>query len=304
MTVEILKPRSQTAKEIRRTLKGLAFCSPWLLGFIFFSLGPILASLYFSFTNYSVLQSPSWAGLANYIQMFSGDKLFWIALGNTFYYTFFSNLIGITVAIILAMLLNMKIRGLSIYRTIFYIPVIVPTVASAIIWLYLFNPQVGVLNFILHTFSIKPIPWLTDPAWSKPSLILMSLWSIGNTIVIFLAGLQDIPGELLEAAQLDGASGFQQIIHIKIPMISSVIFFNLIMGLIGGFQVFTQAYVMTTGGPADSTLFYALYIYRSAFQYFKMGYASAMAWVLFIIILAISMLVFRSSDRWVYYTGR
>ncbi len=303
--VAISQPiRSQRIKEIRRTLKGLAFCSPWLIGFLIFSIGPIIASLYFSFTNYSVLQPPDWAGLANYIQMFSGDNLFWVSLGNTLFYAVFSNLIGGIVALVLAMLLNMKVRGLSIYRTVFYIPVIVPTVASAIIWLYLLNPQVGILNFMLRTFHIGPIPWLTDPAWAKPSLVMMSLWSIGNAVVIFLAGLQDIPGELLEAAQLDGATGLQQILTIKIPMISSVLFFNLIMGLIGGFQVFTQAYVMTSGGPADSTLFYALYLYRNAFQYFKMGYASAMAWVLFIIILAVSLLVFRSSDRWVYYAGR
>lgn len=304
MTSSTYTSRSLRSKSIRRTLKGLAFCSPWLIGFIFLGVVPIFASLYFSFTNYSILQPPRWAGLTNYIDMLTSDRLFRVALGNTLFYTVFSNLIGGTVALVLAMLLNMKVRGLAIYRTAFYIPVIVPTVASAIIWLYLLNPQVGVFNFILNLFHIAPIPWLTDPAWSKPSLIMMSLWSIGNTIVIFLAGLQDIPVELLEAAELDGATGFQQILSIKLPMISSVIFFNLIMGLIGSFQIFSQAYVMTAGGPADSTLFYALYLYNSAFKFFKMGYASALAWVLFVIILGTSMLVFRSSDRWVYYSGK
>lgn len=296
--------RSERSKEIRRTLKGLLFSSPWLAGFLLFSLGPIVASFYFSLTNYSILQSPVWTGLDNYTALLTDDRLFRVSLGNTLFYTVFSNLFGCGLALALAMLLNMKVRGLSVYRTIFYIPVIVPTVASAIIWLYLLNPQVGVLNFLLSAFNVKPIPWLTDPAWSKPSLVLMSLWSIGNAVVIFLAGLQDIPVELLEAAELDGATGLQQILWIKVPMISSVLFFNLIMGMIGGFQVFTQAYIMTSGGPADSTMFYALYLYKNAFTYFKMGYASAMAWILFVIILVVSLLMFRSSDRWVYYAGR
>jgi multiple sugar transport system permease protein len=296
--------RSARNRDIRRVLKGLAFCSPWIIGFIAFQVIPIVASLYFSFTNYSILQAPVWTGVDNYVQLLTSDGQFLTALGNTLYYTIGANLIGGTVALTLAMLLNMKVRGLSIYRTIFYVPVVVPIVASSIIWLYLLNPQIGVITIILRAVGIAPIPWLTDPGWAKPSLILMSLWSIGNAVVIFLAGLQDIPVELLEAAELDGASGFQQIMSIKIPMISSVVFFNLVIGLIGSFQVFSQAYVMTNGGPADSTLFYALYLYRSAFQYFKMGYASALAWILFVIIMGTSALVFRSTDRWVYYAGK
>lgn len=197
----------------------------------------------------------------------------------------------------MAMLLNMRVRGFTIYRTIYYVPVIVPIVASSIIWIQLFNSQYGVLTRLLGLIGIPPIPWLTDLAWAKPSLILMSLWSIGNAVVIFLAGLQNVPKEMLEAAELDGASGFQRIFYVTILMISPVIFFNLVVGLIGGFQVFIQSYVMTSGGPADATLFYLLYLYNSAFKYFKMGYASALAWILFGLIMATSLLVFRSSSR-------
>lgn len=299
-----LKLRSGRGKEIRKTLKGLAFISPWLVGFVAFGVLPILASFYFSLTTYSILQAPRWTGFDNYVQLLADDQLFRVSLGNTLYYTFFSNLIGGIVALSLAMLLNMNVRFLSLYRTVFYVPVVVPTVASAIIWLWLFNPQYGVFNFILSAFGAKPIPWLTSPEWAKPSLILMSLWSVGNAIVIFLAALQDIPKELMEAAELDGASAWQKVWRIQIPMISSVVFFNLVIGLIGSFQVFSQAYVMTSGGPADSTLFYALYLYQNAFQFFKMGYASAQAWILFVIILVVSLLVFKSSNRWVYYAGR
>jgi multiple sugar transport system permease protein len=300
----MIKAHAHTRRELIRLAKALAFCSPWILGFLAFGILPIIASLYFSFTDYSVLQPPRWAGLSNYIKLLTDDRLFWVSLGNTLYYTIIANLVGGTLAITLAILLNMNVRGLAIYRTVYYIPVIVPTVASSVIWLWLFNPQYGILNYLLHLFGIRPIPWLTDPRWAKNALILMSLWSVGNAVVIFLAGLQDIPKELYEAAELDGASAWQKIKHVTIPMITSVIFFNLVIGLIGGFQVFTQAYVMTSGGPADSTRFYALYLYENAFQFFKMGYASGMAWILFLIILFSSLLVFKSSSLWVYYAGR
>ncbi len=296
-------PRVHRRKQLKRLAKGLAFCSPWLLGFLFFGVLPIVGSFYYSFTVYSILQPPRWIGLDNYVDIFTDDRLFWLALGNTLYYAFFANLIGGMLALGLAMLLNMRVRWLSLYRTIFYLPVIVPIVASSIVWLWLFNPQYGVLNYAFSAFNIPPIPWLTDPAWSKNSLIIMSLWSIGNAVVIFLAGLQDIPVELLEAADLDGAGAFKKIRYVTIPMITPVILFNLVIGLIGGFQVFTQAYVMTNGGPADSTLFYALYLYQSAFRFFKMGYASALAWILFVLILGSSLALFRSSSHWVHYAG-
>ena len=198
-------PPSERRKQMKKLAKGLAFCSPWLIGFLFFSIVPILASFYFSFTRYSILQPPRWIGFDNYVNLFTDDRLFWLSLGNTLYYAFFANLTGVMLALGLAMLLNMHVRGLSFYRTVFYLPVIVPIVASSIVWLWLFNPQYGVLNYAFSALGIPPIPWLTDPAWSKNSLIIMSLWSIGNAVVIFLAGLQDIPTELLEAADLDGA---------------------------------------------------------------------------------------------------
>ena len=297
-------PDRARRKQIRQLLKALLFCSPWIIGFLAFSVAPIVLSFYYSFTRYSVLQPPRWIGLQNYIQLLTDDRLFWLSLGNTFYYVILANVIGGLLALTLAMLLNMNVRGLSFYRTVFYVPVVVPLVASSVIWLWLFNPQYGILNLILSLVGIQPIPWLTDPAWSKNSLVLMSLWSVGNAVVIFLAGLQDIPRELVEAAELDGANGWQRIRFVSIPMITPVILFNLVIGLIGGFQVFTQAYVMTSGGPADSTLFYALYLYDSAFRFFKMGYASAMAWLLFVVILISSLLLFRSSSRWVHYGGQ
>lgn len=304
MAATALKARSYRRKQFRQLAKGLAFCSPWIVGFLAFGIVPIIASFYYSFTYYSVLQPPRWVGFDNYVRMLTDDRLFWLALGNTVYYAFFANLIGGLLALSLAMLLNMRVRGLSIYRTIYYVPVVVPIVASSIVWLWLFNPQYGVLNLVFSWLGVPPIPWLTDPTWSKNSLILMSLWSVGNAVVIFLAGLQDIPQELLEAAELDGAGGFQKIRFVTIPMITPVILFNLVIGLIGGFQVFTQAYVMTNGGPADSTLFYALYLYQSAFRFFKMGYASGLAWILFMVILGASLLLFRSSSRWVHYAGQ
>lgn len=299
-----MRVRRETASELIRIAKALAFCSPWIAGFLCFGLIPILASLYFSFTSYSILKPPTFVGLHNYRQLFTGDPLFWVSLGNTVYYTIVSNVVGGFVALFLALLLNMRVRGLAFYRTAFYVPVIVPAVASSIIWLWLFNPQYGLFNHLLGGLGVPPIPWLTDPRWSKNSLVLMSLWSVGNAVVIFLAGLQDVPRELHEAAALDGASALARIRSVTLPMISSVIFFNLVIGLIGSFQVFTQAYVMTTGGPADSTRFYALYLYQNAFQFFKMGYASAQAWILFLIILAVSLVLFRSSGRWVYYASR
>lgn len=293
----------QARREWLRTAKGLAFCSPWLIGFLTLGVLPILASFYFSLTQYSVLRPPRWIGVRNYIRLLTDDRLFWLSLTNTLYYTVVANVVGGTVALILAMLLNMKVRGLAIYRTIYYVPVIVPIVATSVIWLWLFNPQYGLLNHLLHPLGIPPIPWLTDPRWAKNALILMSLWGIGNSVVIFLAGLQDVPVELYEAAELDGASGFQKIRFVSIPMISPVIFYNMVIGLIGGFQVFTQSYVMTSGGPADSTLFYALYLYQRAFDYFRMGYAAGMAWILFALILVATLILFKTSSRWVYYAG-
>ncbi|AEE97711.1 carbohydrate ABC transporter permease [Mahella australiensis] len=285
----------------RRT--GIMFILPWLIGFAIFSIYPIITSFYYSFTEYNILKPPQWIGLGNYIQLLNDDPLFWKSLYNTLYYAVFSLPLGMVVSLVLAMLLNTKIKGLAIYRTIFYMPTIVPAVASSILWMWLLDPQMGIINAALSYIGIKGPAWLVDPAWAKPALILMSLWGVGGSMVIYLAGLQDVPEELYESAELDGATWWPKIWHITLPMISPTIFFNLIMGLIGSFQYFTQAYIMTGGGPMDSTLFYSLHLFNNAFRYYHMGYASAMAWILFIIILAATLLVFKTSARWVYYGG-
>jgi len=280
---------------------GLLFISPWLIGFSAFIFYPFLASIYYSLTSYNVLNPPEFIGIENYRMLFTDDFLFWKALYNTFYYAIFAVPLGILIGVSIALLLNLKVKGMPIYRTVYYLPAIVPVVGASIVWMWLLNPQYGIINGILYKIGISGPGWITDPKWSKPSLIIMSLWGIGGAILIYLAGLQDVPQSLYESAQLDGANRVQRTIHITIPMITPSIFFNLIMGLIGAFQYFTQAYIMTNGGPADSTLFYSLYLYNNAFRYFKMGYASAMAWILFLIILACTFLVLKSSARWVYY---
>ncbi len=288
----------------RRDLRnGLLFTSPWLVGLLVFTIYPIIASMYFSFTDYSVLKAPRWIGLANYIELFTGDKLFPRSLVNTLYYAAFSLPLGLVGSVLLALMLNKKLTGMSIYRTIFYLPNVVPTVAMSVLWIWLFNPNYGLFNNILTGLGLQGVPWLTSPEWSKPSLILMGIWGLGGSMVIYLAGLQDIPQHLYEAADLDGANSWQKTLHVTLPMLTPTIFFNLVMGLISVFSYFTQAFIMTNGGPLDSTLFYMLYLYRNAFMYFKMGYASAQAWVLFVIVVSLTLVVFKSSGGWVYYGG-
>ena len=298
------RPAGQAARQRRSLLVGLLFISPWLVGFLTLSLYPFAASLYYSLTQYSILSSPVFIGLTNYRNLFTQDPDFWNSLGNTLYYTVFAIGLGTVMAIGMAMLLNMKVRLSAVYRVIFYLPSITPLVASAIVWSFLFNPQYGLIDAGLQLMNLPTIGWLSDPAWSKPALVIMSLWSVGTAMIIYLASLQDVPVDLLEAASLDGAGKARQFWHITLPAISPVILFNVVTGMIGSFQYFTQAYVMTNGGPAGSTLFYSLQIYRQAFLFFKMGYASAMAWILFVIVLAATMIIFRSSARWVYYGGR
>lgn len=292
-------------KMVLRDLRnGLLFVSPWIAGFLVFTIYPILASLYYSFNNYSILTPAEWVGFGNYKALFFEDPLFWVSLTNTLYYIAFALPLGIIIGVTLALFLNMKVKGMAIYRTIYYLPTIVPTIASAILWIWILNPQYGLLNSFLAIIGIQGPGWLASPEWSKPALIIMSWWGLGGAVLIYLAGLQDVPQQLYEAAELDGANWFQKTVHITIPMLTPVIFFNLVMGLIGTFQYFTEAYVMTNGGPVNSTLFYALYLYRNAFVYLKMGYASSMAWLLFILVLTCTLLVFRTSARWVYYGGK
>ncbi len=295
--------RRRGRKRVRHNqIVGYLFISPWLIGFLAFALYPFLASLYYSFTSYDILSPPRWIGLQNYSHMM-GDSLFWQSLYNTLYFTVFSVPLSTILAILVALLLNMKVRGLAFYRTIFYLPSVVPLVASSILWIWLFNPSFGLLDSFLRTLNLPAPGWLYDESTVKPALILMSLWGIGGAIVIYLAGLQGVPVELYEAADLEGANPWQKTIKITVPLISPVILFNVTLGLIGSFQYFTQAYVMTQGGPNNASLFYALYLYQQAFRYLHLGYGSAMAWLLFVLILLVTLAVFKTSAKWVYYGG-
>lgn len=279
------------------------YISPWLLGFLIFTLWPIIQSLYISFTDWEMQLNviPKFIGISNYKNLLFDDPLFWISLKNTFYYAFGSVPLGLLLALILALLLNQKLRGITIFRTIFYLPSVISGVAVALLWVWIFNPNFGIVNAILARLGLPTPGWLTDPTWAMPALIIMSLWGVGGSMLIFLAGLQGIPTEFYEAAEIDGANWWSKFKHITIPLLSPTIFFNLVMGIIGSFQVFTNVYIMTSGGPGTATLVYVLYLFQNAFLYFKMGYASAMAWILFVIILVLTLLVIKSSAFWVYY---
>ena len=280
----------------RRSLAGIAFTLPWIIGLCTFTLYPVIASLYYSFCDYSVLESPVWIGGDNYARMVH-DRSFWISLENTLIYAGFSIPIGMIVALSLALLLNCRVRGTAIFRTIFYLPSIVPVIASSMLWLWILNPSFGLVNQALapfcHLFGVQPPGWLDDPTWAKPALILMSAWGVGNSMIIYLAGLQDVPEALYEAAEIDGASKWQQFWLVTLPMLMPVVYFNLVMGIIGALQTFTQVFIMTggtEGAPAQSTLMYAPYLFATAFFDLRMGYASALAWVLFCIIALLTLL--------------
>ena len=294
--------RQPLKNQSRPLLTGLLFVSPWLLGFLIFTVFPVIASLYLSFTDYRVLSPPRWVGLANYRSLLGDTDYFWPSLGNTVF-LFLELPLSLVLGLALALLLNQKLRGIAVYRTFLFVPSIVPVVASAMLWLWVLNPEHGLLNAGLRAAHLPAPPWLASPLWAKPAMILMDLWGVGGGMVIYLAALQSVPTALYEAAALDGANFWRRTWHVTLPSISPVIFFNLIMGVIGTFQYFTQTFVMTKGGPDNSTLFYALYLYQNAFEYFRMGTACAMAWILFIITLAATALVFKTSARWVYYEG-
>ena len=289
----------------RRTGDGgvaLLFLTPWLIGLLIFTVGPILATLYLSFTDYRVLSPPRWVGLENYKELFTDTETFWPSLGNTAF-LFLELPLALVLGLALALLLNQKLKGMALFRTVFYLPSLVPTVASALLWLWLLNPEHGLINETLRALHIPTPTWLASPTWAKPAIIFMDLWGVGGSMVIYLAALQGVPQDYYEAAELDGANGWQRLRHITLPSLSPVIFFNLILGVIGTFQYFTQTFLMTKGGPDKSTLFYALYLYQNAFEFFRMGLACAMAWVLFLLTILATWLVFKSSARWVYYEG-
>ena len=303
MQSSLKPPRLSLAR--RDSLWAYAFITPWILGFIIFTVGPMLASLYFSFTEYDIVSAPRWIGLRNYINL-TNDPLFWHSLGITIKYAVIALPLGLAVSYMIAVLLNQKIRGINVWRTIYFIPSVIAGVAVALLWSRIFDPQFGILNPFLERLGINGPGWLSDPQWAVPALVIMSLWSVGGNVIIYLAGLQGVPTDLYDAAKVDGASTWQRFRYVTLPMTTPVIFYNLILGLIGTFQYFTEVYVLTngTGAPARATLFYNLYLYQNAFRYFHMGYASTMAWVLFIIVLAITLLIFRSSEAWVYYEGQ
>jgi len=282
---------------------GILFASPWIIGFCLFLAYPLLSSLFYSFTNFSVLRTPHWIGVSNYKELLS-DDVFHLTLKNTLTFTAASVPLATIFAILLAMLLNTKTKGMAFYRTIFYIPSLVPMVALGVLWLWVFNGHYGLLNEGLGRIGLPTPPWLTDPAWSKWTLVIISVWGTGNAMVIYLAGLQDVPQSLYEAAEIDGAKVIGKTIHVTIPMISPVILFNVIMGIIGSMQTFALPYVMFPGGqPARSTYFFSMYLYDNAFQFQRMGYASALGWVMFAITLALTGIALKFSSKHVHYEG-
>jgi multiple sugar transport system permease protein len=290
------------AEQVKRDLRvGLLFASPWILGFAIFLAYPVIASLYYSFTNFSILRPPSVIGVENYREL-AGDSVFRQSLGNTLIYVLGAVPLSTVVAIILAMLLNTKVRGMAYYRTIFFLPSLVPMVALGTLFLWIFNGDYGLLNELLRSGHIDPPNWLGDPAWSKWTLVLISMWGCGQAMVIYLAGLQNVPVSLYEAADLDGAKLWAKTRNVTLPMISPVILFNVIMGIIGALQVFAVPYVMFPGGaPARSTYFIASYLFDNAFQYQRMGYASALGWVMFLITLGLTLIALKVSERHVHY---
>ncbi|NPV08514.1 MAG: sugar ABC transporter permease [Anaerolineae bacterium] len=275
--------------------------SPWFIGFVLFSMGPIIASLVLSFTQWQILASPQWIGLSNYRYLVADDEIFWVSLGNTLYYTSLSVPLGLMASILLALLVNQKVPGTNVFRTIYYLPSVTAGVAVALLWAWILNPNFGLVNYVLSLVGIKGPMWLSSVRWSKPALILMSLWGVGGGMVIFLAALQGMPEHLYDAAKIDGAGTWRLFRHITMPMLTPTIFFMMVTSIIGSLQTFTNVYVMTQGGPGTSTLMYGLYIYQNAFTFLKMGYACALSWVLFGIILALTWLQFRVGSAWVYY---
>jgi len=299
-------PRAGSLRR-REELTGYLFASPILVGLIGLAGYPVLAMIYYSFNDYNVIKPPYWIGGQNYSDLLTNDPQFWTSLANTALYSAVAVPLGLVISLGLALLLNQKLRGIGIFRAFVYLPSVVPTVAASILWLWLLNPQYGVVNNLLASLGLTGPNWLGDPLWTKPALILMSIWGIGPTVVIFLAGLQDVPEIMYEAAKIDGAGRLGRFRHITLPLITPTLFFNLVLGIIGALQVFSQPYIFGNnggGGPEDSILLYVVYLYSKAFRDFQMGYASAMALILFVLILALTLIVTATSRRWVYYEGQ
>ncbi len=279
------------------------FVGPWLLSFFIFTLGPMLASFYFSFTQYNAIQPPVWIGLKNFVTLYN-DPVFWKSINVTFTFSGIFVPVNLGVSLFLAAMLNLRVPAMRVIRTIYYLPSVLPEVVTGLVWIWIFNPDFGLLNYILYlTTGIKGPNWLGSEAWVMPAVIISALWGMGSGVIIFLAALQGVPQEMYEAAELDGANFLHRYFHITLPMISPVILFNFLVGTIGALQTFARIYVMTQGGPNYASYFYNLYLYSNAFSYFRLGLASAQAWILFVVIMILTMLILRTSGRWVYYAG-
>jgi multiple sugar transport system permease protein len=284
----------------RRNVTGYIFIAPFVLGFLFWFLIPALTSIWLVFQDWNMIKPPEFVGLDNFRKLLS-DRLFWQSLKVTTLYTVVSVPLSMALAFLLALLMNTKVRGITVFRTIYYLPSIVPAVANAVLWAWILNSDFGLLNAFLRSIGLPKFRWLQETELALPALILMSLWGLGWAMVIYLAGLQGIPEVFYEAAEIDGAGRWAKLRHVTIPLMSPVIFFNLIMGIIGSFQVFTAGFLITDGGPQNATLFYVLYLYRNAFEYLEMGYAAALAWVLFFIIMGLTLLIFKYVGGLVHY---
>ena len=284
----------------QEVLVAYLFVLPWIIGFLVFTAGPILVSFILSFTHYKIITPATAAGLDNYVAMIR-DRNFWQSLRVTTYYTFGSVPLNVAVGYLLALMLNQKIKGLSFWRTTFFMPSIVPILAVSYLFAWMFNPNIGLVNGLLRQFGIHGPEWFSSREWVIPTFIIMSLWGVGGGMVLYLAALQGVPTALYDAAKADGANAWRRFYHVTLPMTSPVIFFNFLMGLIGSFQVFASAFFVTAGGPANASLFYVLYLFRNGWEYFRMGYASALAWVLFLIIMGATLVTFKLSGRFVYY---
>jgi multiple sugar transport system permease protein len=297
----VSRPQSKLAR--REAVEGYLFILPWILGYLLFRLGPLLASLYLSFTDYAGKGAPRWVGLTNYIYMLGQDPRFLDSVRATFAFVAGYLPLSLALGLAIALLMNQKVRGILMFRAIYYLPSVTTGVAVAMLWQFVFHKQFGVLNAILRLVGIPRIGWLVDAHWVMIAFVIMALWGVGGTMIIYLAGLQSIPTELYESASIDGANPVQQFLHITLAMLSPTIFFNLVTGLIGAFQIFENAYIMTNGGPNYATYFFGLNIYFTAFRSLRFGYASTMAWLLFVLIVALTILVFATSRRWVFYAG-
>ncbi|MEN6478807.1 MAG: sugar ABC transporter permease [Anaerolineales bacterium] len=301
----LARMRGLSRGERRENAWGWLLASPWIIGFLGFTLVPMVASLYLSMTDWDILTTPKFTGLKNYSYIFTGgDPVVLKSFGITTYYSVVSVPLRLALGLLIALLMNQNVKGIFVFRSVYYLPAVLSGVAVAMMWRWIFNSEFGLLNYALWAlFRIQGPAWLINRQWVVPALIIMSLWDVGSTMLIYLAGLQGIPTDLYEAATVDGANSWHKFWKVTLPMLSPVIFFNLVNGIIGALQTFTQAYILTEGGPNNASMFTMLYMYLHAFRWFNMGFASAIAWLLFVYILILTVVVFRSSVGWVHYEG-